>query len=420
MGVQPICRVLTEHGCKIAPSTYYAFTTRAPSARSVCDEARLVQVRRVFAASGNRYGADKVWWQLHKEGSVVARCTVKRLMKGAGLQGVVRRHGHIRTTTADPDAVRAPDLVKRNFTASRPNELWVVDFTYVHTFIGFVFTAFVTDVFSRRLVGWRTFSSMPTELPLDALEMAVWIRAGHDLTGLVHHSDAGSQYTSFRYTDRLAQLGVLASIGSVGDSFDNALAESTIGLYKSEVIHHQGPWRGANDVELATAIWLVQHRAAARLDRADHAGRVREQLAGNTTEPDRPVRHRRRAGGRMTPESPPRDDERDDAPTDLPATLRRRCPTCSALFSPSGRQAYCTPACRQKAYRERRTTSDLQTLIPTPSRRGRRDVSVYQCPDCDQPYLGQQWCPDCQRPCLPLGYGGNCPYCMLTELPGVF
>ena len=191
-GVQPICRVLTEHGCKIAPSTYYAFTTGARSARSVCDEARLVQVRRVFAACGKRYGADKVWWQLHKEGSVVARCTVKRLMKGAGLQGVVRRHGHIRTTTADPDAVRAPDLVKRNFTASRPNELWVVDFTYVHTFIGFVFTAFVTDVFSRRLVGWRTFSSMPTELPLDALEMAVWIRAGHDLTGLVHHSDAGS------------------------------------------------------------------------------------------------------------------------------------------------------------------------------------------------------------------------------------
>lgn len=255
-GVQPICRVLTEHGCKIAPSTYYAFTSRPPSPRSLADEARLVEIRRVFTASGNRYGADKVWWKLHREGIVVARCTVERLMRAAGLQGVVRQHGHVRTTTADPAAVRPPDLVKRNFTAARPNELWVVDFTYVHTLSGFVFTAFVTDVFSRRLVGWRTVSSMLTDLPLDALERAVWIRAGHDLSGLVHHSDAGSQYTSFRYTDRLTELGVLASIGTVGDSFDNALAESTIGLYKAEVIHHQGPWKGANDVELATAIWV--------------------------------------------------------------------------------------------------------------------------------------------------------------------
>ena len=255
-GVQPICRVLSEHGVPIAPSTYYAFTTRPPSARSRADEVMLVQVRRVFNASGNRYGADKVWWKLHKERIVVARCTVERLMKGAGLHGVVRTHGHVRTTVADPAAVRPPDLVKRDFTATRPNQLWVVDFTYVHTFIGFVFTAFVTDVFSRRLVGWRTFSTMPTQLPLDALEMAVWIRAGHDLTGLVHHSDAGSQYTSFRYTERLAELGVLASIGSVGDSYDTALAESTIGLYKSEVIHHQGPWKGMGDVELATAIWV--------------------------------------------------------------------------------------------------------------------------------------------------------------------
>ncbi len=255
-GVQPICRVLTEHGCKIAPSTYYAFLTRAPSARERSDELMLSEIRRVHHASTKRYGADKVWWKLHKEGIAVARCTVERLMKAAGLQGVVRRHGHFRTTTADPKAVRPPDLVKRNFTASRPNQLWVVDFTYVHTFIGFVFTAFVTDVFSRRIVGWRTFCSMPTQLPLDALEMAVWVRQGHDLTGLVHHSDAGSQYTSFRYTERLVELGVLASIGSVGDSYDNALAESTIGLYKSEVIHHEGPWRGTSDVELATAMWV--------------------------------------------------------------------------------------------------------------------------------------------------------------------
>lgn len=255
-GVQPICRVLSEHGVPIAPSSYYAFNSRPRSARSLADEQTLLLISDVFAKSGKRYGADKVWWKLGKDGHKTARCTVERLMKAAGLRGVVRRHGHVRTTVADPAATRPADLVKRDFTATRPNALWVVDLTYVHTFIGFVFTAFVTDVFSRRLVGWRTFSSMPTQLPLDALEMAVWIRAGHDLTGLVHHSDAGSQYTSYRYTDRLAELGVLASIGSVGDSYDNALAESTIGLYKSEVIHHQGPWKGAGDVELATAMWV--------------------------------------------------------------------------------------------------------------------------------------------------------------------
>lgn len=188
-GVQPICRVLTEHGCKIAPSTYYAFLTRAPSARDQSDELMAVEVDRVFKASRNRYGADKVWWKLNKEGVAVARCTVERLMKAADLKGVLRRHGHLRTTTSGPSAARPPDLVKRNFTATRPNQLWVVDFTYVHTFIGFVFTAFVSDVFSRRIVGWRTFSTMPTQLPLDALEMAVWVRQGHDLTGLVHHSD---------------------------------------------------------------------------------------------------------------------------------------------------------------------------------------------------------------------------------------
>ena len=229
-GVQPICRVLTEHGCKIALSTYYAFLTRAPSARERSDELMLSEIRRVHHASTKRYGADKVWWKLHKEGIVVARCTVERLMKAAGLQGVVRRHGHLRTTTADPKAVRPPDLVKRNFSASRPNQLWVVDFTYVHTFIGFVFTAFVTDVFSRRIVGWRTFCSMPTQLPLDALEMAVWVRQGHDLTGLVHHCDAGSQYTSFRYTERLVELGVLASIGSVGDSYDTQSMMVSVGV----------------------------------------------------------------------------------------------------------------------------------------------------------------------------------------------
>ncbi len=266
-------------------------------------------------------------------------------MKGARLQGVVRRHGHIRTTTADPDAVRAPDLVKRDFTASRPNKLWVVDFDYVHTFIGFVFTALVTDVFSRRLVGWRTFSSMPTELALDALEMAVWIQAGHDLTGLVHHSDAGSQYTSFRVHRPPRPAGGTGLHRASGQlrqrpRREHDRAVQARGDPPSRTVEGRER-RGARDRDLGA---LVQHRAAARLDRADHAGRVREQLAGNTTESDRPVRHRLRAGGRMTPQSPPRDDERDDAPTDLAATLRPSLPhLLGAAHPPPGARPTARP-----------------------------------------------------------------------------
>jgi putative transposase len=187
---------------------------------------------------------------------VVPRCQVERLMKAHGLQGV-RRGRRIVTTIADPAAPRPADLVDRDFTATRPNQLWVVDFTYVPTWSGMAFTAFVSDVFSRRIVGWRTASSMPTELPLDAHEMALWTRAGagQDADGLVHHSDAG-QYTSIRYANRLLDAGVLASIGSVGDSDGNALAESAIGLYKTELVRHEGPWRGVDDLELATLGWV--------------------------------------------------------------------------------------------------------------------------------------------------------------------
>jgi putative transposase len=203
------------------------------------------------------YGTRKVWHHLKHEGHKVPRCQVERLMRTAKLKGI-RRGRQFITTRADEKAHRPPDLVDRDFSASKPNELWLVDFTYVATWAGMRFTAFVSDAYSRRIIGWRTASSMPTDLPLDALEMALWTRAGsgESLEGLVHHSDAGSQYTSIRYTDRLAQAGALASIGSVGDSYDNAQAESLIGLYKTELVHYEGPWRGLDHLELATLSWV--------------------------------------------------------------------------------------------------------------------------------------------------------------------
>ena len=262
-GVEPICRVLSEHGVKIAPSTYYAARRRPPSARARRDGLVLVEVRRVHHASrGGLYGARKIYHQLRREGVLVdgrpvARCTIERVMKAAGMQGV-RRGRKVRTTTPDGSTVRPADLVQRRFEAAAPNRLWVVDFTYVATWSGFVYVAFAIDVFSRMIVGWRAARTMKTDLPLDALDMALWHRgrAGADVSGMVHHSDAGSQYTCIRYTDRLLEAGVRASVGTVGDSYDNALAESVIGLYKTELVHWEGPWKGADDLELATLGWL--------------------------------------------------------------------------------------------------------------------------------------------------------------------
>ena len=259
-GVEPICRVLTEHGVKIAPSGYYAFKKRPASARAVSDAELVVQIERVFwdrDLGRGISGARKVWRLLRREGVIVARCTVERLMRRQGLRGI-RRGKQFITTRPDASAPRAEDHVKREFRADRPNELWVVDFTYVPTWSGMAFTAFVTDVFSRRIVGWRTMSKMPTDLPLDALEMALWIRdrAGQDVTGVIQHSDAGSQYTALRYTERLADAGAIASIGTVGDSYDNALAESVVGLYKTECVKIDGPFRSADDLELATLSWV--------------------------------------------------------------------------------------------------------------------------------------------------------------------
>ncbi len=253
-GVEPICRVLP-----IAPATYYAHRARArdPSLRpdrERRDEVLSTQVRRVWDENFQVYGAEKVWRQLRREGVDVARCTVERLMKALGLRGAVRGRAFRVTTEADLEAVRPADLVKRDFRAERPNQLWVADLTYVATWAGFVYVAFVIDVFSRAIVGWRVSSSLRIDLALDALEQALHTRAPDER--LVHHSDRGVQYLSIRYTERLAEAGIERSVGTVGDSYDNALAETVIGLYKTEVIRRRGPWRNIDAVEYATLEWV--------------------------------------------------------------------------------------------------------------------------------------------------------------------
>lgn len=252
-GVEPICEVLP-----IAPSTYYeqkarqADPTRLP-ARAQRDGYLVVEVDRVWRENRRVYGAHKVWKQLNREGVPVARCTVERLMRQEGLRGVVRGR-KTRTTIPDELADRPADLVDRNFTAERPNQLWVADLTYVATWAGFAYVAFVVDVYSRMIVGWRVSRSLRSDLALDALEQA--LHARRDTEGLIHHSDRGVQYLSIRYTERLREAGIESSVGSVGDSYDNALAETVNGLYKAEVIHHLGPWRNVDHVEYETLIWV--------------------------------------------------------------------------------------------------------------------------------------------------------------------
>ncbi len=253
-GVEPICRVLSEHGCPIAPSTYYDARSRTPSARDMRDEALKVEIARVHAENFGVYGARKVWLVLNREGVAVARCTVERLMGELGLVGA-RRGRRVRTTVPDAAAARPQDLVERNFDPPAPNRTWVADFTYVPTWAGMVYVAFVLDAYSRRILGWRAAMSMKTALVLDAVEQAIWARRRDgiaDLAGLVHHNDAGSQYTSIAFTERLAEAGIDPSVGSVGDAFDNALAESVIGLFKTELIKPRGPWRTVEQVEIAT------------------------------------------------------------------------------------------------------------------------------------------------------------------------
>ena len=248
-GVEPICGLL-----QIAPSTYFAAKARPPSARAQRDVVLKAQIQRVYDENFVVYGADKIWDHLNAvEGTRVARCTVERLMRDLGLSGVRRGRSWVRTTVAG-EGDRPADLVERDFTAEGPNRLWVADLTYVKTHTGWVYVAFIIDVYSRFIVGWQASRSLRSDLALDALEMAVFNRrrAGADLSRLIHHSDRGVQYLSIRYSQRLADNGVIASVGSKGDSYDNALAESSNGLYKSELIYRQGPWRGLDDVEFAT------------------------------------------------------------------------------------------------------------------------------------------------------------------------
>jgi putative transposase len=250
--------VLTEFGMKIAPSTYYAARVRPKSVRKVRDEELMKEIQRVYDENYKVYGARKIWRQLHRDGIEVGRGRVERLMRRLGLAGAVRGKT-VRTTISDKDGVRAADLVKRQFTAGAPNRLWVADFTYVATWAGTVYTAFAIDVFSRKIVGWTCSISKETALVLDAIDIGLHnrdYRPTDDAEKLIHHSDAGSQYTSFRFTQHLIDSGIDASIGTVGDALDNALAESTIGLYKTELIKPHGPWHNKNEVEIATAAWV--------------------------------------------------------------------------------------------------------------------------------------------------------------------
>jgi putative transposase len=285
--------VLTEAGWPIAPSTVRAWRSRPVSSRRRRDEERAGHIARVRKENYGVFGARKVWLTLNREGIPVVRCTVERLMRRLGLRGAARGR-RVRTTAPDAGAARPGDLVQRQFTVGAPNRLWVADFTYVATWAGMVYVAFVIDAYAQRILGWRADTSMRTSLVLDALEMAIWTRdrAGvADLTGLVHHTDAGAQYTSIAFTERLIGAGVDPSVGSVGDAYDNALAESTIGLYKTELIRNYGPWCDRDHVEIHTLEYIDwynhrrPHSAAADLPPADFealydANQTRQPPAG--------------------------------------------------------------------------------------------------------------------------------------------
>jgi transposase InsO family protein len=255
-GVEPICRVLP-----IAPSTYFRYKAHQHdpsrrSARARRDDELTAIIRRIWEDDHRVYGPRKVWKQMHREGIHEAHCRVERLMRELGLVGAVRGRAWITTTQPDVTAPRPQDLVDRQFVATRPNQLWVSDFTYVATWRGFVYVAFVIDVFARRIVGWRVSSSLRTDFVLDALDQAIHDRCGDDVGDLIHHSDRGTQYLAMRYTERLADAGIEPSVGSRGDSYDNALAESVIGLFKTEVIRRLGPWKHLEAVEFATLEWV--------------------------------------------------------------------------------------------------------------------------------------------------------------------
>jgi putative transposase len=256
-GVQPVLRALKETPAEIAPSTYYAHKTRPVSARAVRDRVLTEQIEQVHEKNYGVYGARKIWHELNRQDVRVARCTVERLMRANGLRGLLRDKS-VRTTRPAAETGRPADLVERDFTATRPNQLWVADITYVRTSAGWVYAAFVLDVFSRMIVGWQVATSLYTDLALDALQMAIWRRQheGADLAGLTHHSDRGVQYRAIRYAQRLAEADAVASVGSKGDSYDNAMAEAFNSLFKAELVRNKGPWRGLDDLEIATVEYI--------------------------------------------------------------------------------------------------------------------------------------------------------------------
>jgi putative transposase len=256
-GVEPICAVLRGAGMQIAPSTYYAAKARPPSARTVADRHRLAVIRQVHADNYGVYGVRKMHAELNRRGNRIARCTVHRLMRADGLRGISRVKGP-RTTVPGSGPDTRPDLLDRNFVAPAPDRVWVADITYCRTFAGWAYAAFVIDVFSRRVVGWQLSKSLRTDLALDALEMGLWTRehAGQDTTGVIAHSDKGVQYLAVRYTQRLAEAGAVASVGSTGDSYDNALAEAFNSLFKAELVRNKGPWKSIDDLEIAVAEYI--------------------------------------------------------------------------------------------------------------------------------------------------------------------
>jgi putative transposase len=295
-GVEPICRVLTEHGMKIAPSTYYAARSRRRSVRAMSDEQLLVVIERVWENNFRCYGVVKMWHALRRDGHQVGRDRIARLMRVAGLSGAVRGRRRTVTTRRDPGAGRHPDLVKRGWDVAEPDTVWVADFTYVWTYQGFCYVSFITDVASRRILGWKASMSKEAVLVTDALQQALATRrrldSGFTTTGLVHHSDAGSQYTSIALSEQLREAGIAGSIGTVGDALDNALMESTIGLFKTELIHAVGArsWSSRQQVETATAAWVdwfnyrrlhssIGHQTPVEYETEYHRTRAQEPLA---------------------------------------------------------------------------------------------------------------------------------------------
>ena len=375
----------------ISPSGYYAARVRPPPARAVRDSALEKQILRVYKDGGERYGAWKIWGRLNGEGIAAARCTVERLMRKLGLRGVRRGGYKVRTTRSDPSQDRPEDLVNGDFAPPAPDRLWVVDFTFVATWAGTAYTAFVIDAFARLIAGWRTAASHSTDLVLDALVMAVTYRArqGVKVAGLTHHSDAGSEYLSIRYGAELAASGIAPSVGSVGDSYDNALAESIIGLYKTEVIDHLGPWETPARVEAATSEWASWYNTARVMRRTGgRPGRVRAGLAGRDARPgphrgpgSRPRRppegggHGRRSLPRRAPPAPAGGSAPDPGPPQRwpgrPGRVRRR----AGISSPAAGRVPRNPRPGQGRLRRPQAMTLRVTLLPTRGTRGARAVS---------------------------------------------